>query len=139
MGDQFTSLEKLKDDIAKAINDKDPQMHKWAFYLFYWKFIPALCKRFKVAICCDEKDKDTETSKPTVRFGCAPGDWHPSKINEDTLKKLICCALEHLRKKKVGLQDATAGVETTRQNLDAIKKKIETDEKGLEDAIKSAL
>jgi FtsZ-binding cell division protein ZapB len=138
MGDQFTALEKLKDDIAKAINDKDPQAQKWAFYLFFWKFAPTLCKRFKVAICC-EKLEGAYAATPTAHIGCTPGDWQPSKISEDTLKKLICCAWDYVKEKKADFHQATADVDTTKQNLDSIKEKIKADEKGLEDRINSEL
>ena len=111
IGDQFTELEKLKDQIAQALNDKDPQKHKWAFYLFFWKFAPGLCKRFKVAICCAPAGGDYVLSE---HIGCAPGDWHPSKISEDTLKKLICCAWEYAKTKKVELQDGDAPRSTRR-------------------------
>ena len=67
MGDVFGELEKLKDQIAQAVNDKDPQKHRYAFYLFYWRFVPMFCKRFKVAICCPKKQ---DTEQPPV-----PGDY----------------------------------------------------------------
>jgi hypothetical protein len=70
IGDQFAEMEKLKDQISQAINDKDPQKHRWAFYLFYWKFVPALCKRFKVAICCEKKEgADTAPTEPYAPSG----------------------------------------------------------------------
>ena len=51
---QFKELETLKDQIAQALNDIDPQKHKWAFYLFYWKFVPKLCRCFPYPFCCDK-------------------------------------------------------------------------------------
>ena len=174
MGDVFGELEKLKEQIAQAVNDKDPQQHRYAFYLFYWRFVPLFCKRFKVAICCPKK-QDTDQppvpgdypptpptppddyatipptppgtyapSQPTppgyyappVHIGCTPGDWHPSKINEDTLKRLICCAWDYVRSEKAKFQDATAAVDTAKQHLEFIKKKVEDDGKTLEDRIK---
>ena len=143
MGDQFTDLEKRKDEIAQAINDKDPEKHKWAFYLFYWKFVPALCKRFKVAICCDKKKEGAEPAAPggdvSVHIGCTPGDWHPSKIKEGKLEKLICCAWDDVKTAKRLFQEATAEVDRVKQNLEFIKKKVEDDAKTLEDRIKSRL
>ena len=138
IGDQFTELEKLKDQIAQAINDKDPEKHKWAFYLFYWKFVPALCKRFKVAICCEKKE-GADPAAPPPHIGCTPGDWHPSKIKDDKLRKLICCAWEHVKNEKTLFQEATAEVDRAKQNLEFIKKKVEDDAKTLEDRIKSRL
>jgi hypothetical protein len=165
MGDVFGELEKLKDQIAQAVNDKDPQKHRYAFYLFYWRFVPAFCKRFKVAICCPKK-QDTEqppapgdyapvqptpagnyppvqppasTYEAPVHIGCTPGDWHPSKITEDTLKQLICCAWDYVRNEKAKFQEATAAVDTAKQHLEFIKKKVEEDAKTLEDRIKNRI
>ena len=138
MGKQFDELEAWKDQIAKAINDKDPQVQRWAFYLFFWKFAPALCKRFKPAICC-ERPAGADAATPTEHIGCAPGDWHPSKVTEDVLKKLICCAWDYMKKKKVEAQQAAALVDAAKQNLDAIKKKVADDEKTLDDRIKVEL
>jgi hypothetical protein len=177
MGDVFGELEKLKDQIAQAVNDKDPQKHRYAFYLFYWRFVPTLCKRFKVAICCPKK-QDTEQQTPSdeyapgqqapppdyaqgqppapggyapgqqpapgsyappVHIGCLPGDWHPSKITEETLKKLICCAWDFVRSEKEKLQEATAAVDTAKQHLEFIKKKVEEDGKTLEERIKQRI
>jgi hypothetical protein len=175
MNDQFADLEKLKDQIAQALNDKDPEKQKWAFYLFYWKYVPALCKRFKVAICCTPKQPDptpqpqptpgtqyspqptpgygqttppppgtpppptTPPATPPVQIGCAPGDWHPSKITDDMLRSLICCAWEYVKKQKAAYQDATSAIDTVKANLDLIKKKVDDDGKGLEDSIKAQL
>jgi hypothetical protein len=219
MGDQFTELEKWKDQIAQALNDKDAQKHNWAFYLFYWKFVPALCRRFKVAICC-EKDarmaqyqpgqppgpppgqppsgqyspppgtyapgqppgqpppsqpppgqyppppgtyapgqppgqpppdqpppgqyppvpgtyQPGQPPEPPVHIGCTPGDWHPSRIDDNTLRKLICCAWEHTNQEKARFQKAHDDVDTAKQNLEFIKKKVEEDSKGLEDRIRN--
>jgi hypothetical protein len=165
MGDVFGELEKLEDQIAQAVNDKDPQKHRYAFYLFYWRFVPAFCKRFKVAICCPKKQDpeqppapgDCAPSQPTppgnyapiqpppssyelpIHIGCTPGDWHPSKINEGTLKTLICCAWDYVRSEKAKFQEATAAVDTAKQHLEFIKKKVEEDGKTLEDRIKSQI
>jgi hypothetical protein len=154
MGDVFGELEKLKDQIALALNDKDPQQHKFAFYLFYWRFVPAFCRRFKVAICCPKKPDTEYTSAPSdavpvqpaapndyvaVHIGCTPGDWHPSKINEATLKKLICCAWDYVRGEKAKFQAATDAVDTAKQHLEYIKKRVEDDGKTLEDRIKSRI
>jgi hypothetical protein len=168
MTDQFNDLEKLKDQIAQALNDKDPQKHKWAFYLFYWKFAPGLCKRFKVEICCAPPQTPAPTPTPTPaptpgyaptaggtpaapsgtttpapspspHIGCTPGDWHPSQITEDTLRKLICCAWDYVKAKKKNYQDATAAIETAKQHLDFIKKMVDDDAKAIEDRIKTRL
>jgi hypothetical protein len=152
------------------LNDKDPQRHKWAFYLFYWKFAPGLCKRFKVAICCGKKpDAGQPTTTPpatqptpappygssttppgtppstpppastSVHIGCLPGDWHPSEISEEVLRKLICCAWEYAKSKKAELQEATAAVDTAKQHLEFIKKKVEDDGKTFEDRLKARI
>jgi len=147
------------------VNDKDPQKHRYAFYLFYWRFVPTFCKRFKVAICCPKK-QDTEQPPPPgdyapsqpppgdyapvqpppagdyappVHIGCTPGDWHPSKINEDTLQRLICCAWDYVRSEKAKFQEATAAIDTAKQHLEFIKKKVEEDGKTLEDRIKERI
>jgi hypothetical protein len=52
---KFKELEALKDEIAQALNDVDPQKQKWAFYLFYWKFVPKLCRCFPFPFCCEDK------------------------------------------------------------------------------------
>jgi hypothetical protein len=54
--DQFKPLETLKEQIATLLNSLDPQDHNVAFYKFYWHFVPTLCKRFPVAICCKDGD-----------------------------------------------------------------------------------
>jgi hypothetical protein len=154
MGDVFGELEKLKDQIVQAVNDKDPQKHRYAFYLFYWRFAPMLCQRFKVAICCPTKPDTTQppaggdygaTQPPASNYqapthiGCTPGDWHPSKITEDTLKKLICCAWDYVRSEKAKFQDATAAVDTAKHHLEYIKKKVDEDGKTLQERIKNRI
>jgi hypothetical protein len=140
IGDRFTELEKLKDQIAQALNDKDPLKHRYAFYLFYWKFVPGLCKRFKVAICCtDDQPGAAAMAAPGVHIGCTPGDWHPSKISDKDLTKLICCAWKYVKEQKEKSQAATAAVETTKQNLDFIKKRVDEDAKTLEDRIRAGI
>jgi hypothetical protein len=64
---QFKELETLKDQIAQALNDVDPQKHKWAFYLFYWKFVPKLCRCFPYPFCC-ERDKGYEQQPPQQQY-----------------------------------------------------------------------
>lgn len=137
IGDRFADLEKLKDQIATALNDKDPLKHRYAFYLFYWKFVPGLCKRFKVAICCaKEAESSPGAAAHGVHIGCTPGDWHPSRISPEDLTKLICCAWDHAKSQKEKFQKATADVELAKQNLDFIKKRVEDDAKTLEDRIR---
>lgn len=146
VGDQFTALEALKDLITKALSDKDPLQHRWAFYLFYWKFVPGLCRRFPIAICCGEKsDKPTQEGSTqdasydehtTDRIGCERGDWHPSVITIDKLAKLICCAAAKVKCKKDKLQEKNLEVETVKNNLDYIKRTIDAKEKSLEDDIR---
>lgn len=152
IGAQFTELEGFHKEIVAAINDKDPQKHKWAFYLFYWKYVPALCRRFKVAICCDEKKAPAPepqgagtaqaaapSSAASVHIGCMAGDWYPSQIDEETLTKLICCAWDDVKEKKACLQEVNAEVDATTKNLDFIKKKVDTDTKALNDRIKAKI
>jgi hypothetical protein len=135
--DRFTDLEKLKDQIAQALSDKDPLKHRYAFYLFYWKFVPGLCKRFKVAICCKSGDPaNAAAGAHAIRIGCAPGDWHPSRISPDDLTKLICCAWEYVKSQKEKYQTAVAAVDTAKQHLDFIKKRVEDDGKTAEDRIR---
>ncbi|MDQ3773287.1 MAG: hypothetical protein M3461_02365 [Pseudomonadota bacterium] len=141
MGDQFTELETLKDQIAQSLNDKDPEKHKWAFYLFYWKFVPKLCKRF--AICCEVKKKTeqsrTSSEQAAVYIGCKPGDWHPSALTVEKLNALICCAWDYVRDKKEKFQEKSDAVEVAKRNLEFIKKKTEDDLKTLEDRIKGEI
>ena len=160
---QFKELEALKDQIAQSLNDIDPQKHKWAFYLFYWKFVPKLCSCFPYPFCC-ERDEGHEPQgykeqppqgykeagqesqqyeehhpKPPDHLGCKPGDWHPSNITDETLRALICCAWEYSLKQAQALQDATHRVTDATTNRDAIKARAEADAASLDDRIKSGL
>jgi hypothetical protein len=142
MNDQFADLEALKDQIAQALNDSDPQKHKFAFYLFYWKFVPKLCKRFKVAICCEKKAAEGTSATnngESVHIGCTPGDWHPSVITVELLRKLICCAWDYVRSEKENFQEKSAAVDQAKHHLEFIKKQIEDATKALEDRIKSEI
>jgi hypothetical protein len=157
---QFKELETLKDEIAQALNDIDPQKHKWAFYLFYWKYVPKLCKCFPFPFCCEtntgseqepqqyETNPSEQTSrkhehpqphKPADHLGCKPGDWHPSAITEETLRALICCAWDYARKQKRALQEATDRITDANNNLNSIKTKVTSDADSLDDRIKSGL
>lgn len=168
LDEKFKELETLKDQIAQALNDVDPQKHKWAFYLFYWKFVPKLCRCFPFPFCCEDKGGTTEpkgygegaaqqqggrpgyaqgTQKqtnpqpegPAKHLGCKPGDWHPSAITDETLRALICCAWDYARKQKQNHQEAVDRVVEATSNLAFIKTKVEADEKSLDDRIKSGL
>ncbi len=144
IGGQFKVLDGLTKDINTALYDNDPNKHKWAFYLFYWKFVPTLCKCFPVAFCCHKKDDSEKTNegdeKPTDHIGCKPGDWHPSVITVEKLNKLICCAWDYVREQKENAQAANDRLEQARRNLDYIKKKVTADEgKALEENIQSSL
>ena len=66
--DQFKPLDTLKDQISSALNDKDPLKQRWAFYLFYWRFAPGLCKRFPIAICCEETRDEFDPGGCEVAF-----------------------------------------------------------------------
>ncbi|HEV8430480.1 MAG TPA: hypothetical protein VGQ41_21435 [Pyrinomonadaceae bacterium] len=156
LDDKFKELEGLKEQIAQALNDVDPQNHKWGFYLFYWKFVPKLCRCFPFPFCCEDKDEYGEggkpgyeqgsqkqnhpqPEKPANHLGCKPGDWHPSAITDEKLRALICCAWDYARNKKQNLQDAIDRVADVTNNLNFIKTKVEADEKSLDDRIKSGL
>jgi hypothetical protein len=155
--ERFKELETLKDQITKALNDTDPESHKWAFYLFYWKFVPAFCRCFPFPFCCEEKPTGTEEtpqkspqsqqSQQTQQqeeeapqgLGCYPGDWHPSKIKPEFLKTLICCAWDYARKKKQAAQDANDNVENAKRNLELIKKNVEDAAKNFDKNLKAAI
>jgi hypothetical protein len=153
IGDRFTELDALKKAINDALNDKDPQKQQIAFYLFYWQFVPGLCKRFPDVVCCckpktgDEASRSTATTAaaatppapPAPGIGCKPGDWHPSVVTVDILRQLICCASDHVKAEKDALQKATAAVDKARQDLDFITKTVADEAKGLDDRIKTAL
>ena len=151
VGDQFKPLETLMDEINQALKDSNPLKQRWAFYLFYWKFVPGLCKRFPVAFCCPDSGyehggheqqegyKKHPPSEGPVNIGCEHGDWHPSVVTVEKLTKLICCAAEHVRTAKDNVQAKKNAVDKTKANLEFIKKKVEDDEKVLEDLIKSQL
>jgi hypothetical protein len=146
IGDAFTDLEKLKDQITQALNDRDPLRHRWAFYLFYWKFVPRFCKRFPVAFCCkapDSPGQQGQTYTPTPseppHIGCKPGDWFPSKVDGKHLEQLICCAWKTVGETKADLDTKNAEVEKVKQNLAFIKKQVDDSIKALEDRIKSRI
>jgi hypothetical protein len=146
IGDVFTDLEKLKDQITQALNEKDALRRRWAFYLFYWKFVPRFCRRFPVAFCCESPqtpDQRGQTYTPTPsqppHIGCKPGDWFPSKIDRDLLEQLICCAWKTVGETKASLDTKNAEVEKAKQNLAFIKKQAEDAGKALEDRIKSRI
>lgn len=67
LDEKFKELEALKDQIAQALNDVDPQKEKWAFYLFYWKFVPKLCRCFPFPFCCEDKGETGE--QPPKGYG----------------------------------------------------------------------
>ena len=142
-GDQFTTLEQLKDKISLAFTQKDPESQKFAFYLFYWKYVPGLCKRFPIAVCCDKPcDGNEAADKPSekpIRIGCTRGDWHPRAVTVEILSALICCAAEVVQDRKTDLHILNDEIQTIKNNLVYLKKKIEGDEKTLDDSIKSAL
>ena len=79
LDDQFKDLEALKDQIAQALNDDDPQKQKWAFYLFYWKFVPKLCRCFPFPFCCEEKD---ETQPEPKADGAGGSEQNPGQYGE---------------------------------------------------------
>jgi deferrochelatase/peroxidase EfeB len=140
LDERFKELETLKDEIAQALNDTDQQKHKWAFFLFYWKFIPKLCRCFPFPFCCGKEDEDqSQETPPSEHLGCEPGDWHPSAITVERLQALICCAFDYARKQKQNLQDATDRVADATRNLEFVKNKVVEDAKTLDDRIKSGL
>lgn len=158
---KFTELDGWKKAINDALNDKDPQKQNIAFYLFYWKFVPGLCKRFPEPICCCKPKKDgeaaasgaragggssgggggdTPATPPAPSIGCKPGDWHPSVLTVDILRQLICCASDYVKAAKDAAQTASAAVDKAKQDLDFISKTIVPDEvNGLDGRIATAL
>ena len=70
--DRFKPLEALKEQIATLLNSLDPQDHNVAFYRFYWEFVPALCKRFPVAICCKGEEHGGQTQYQSTGQPAAP-------------------------------------------------------------------
>jgi hypothetical protein len=155
IADQFSELEAIRDLIVAALADKDKKKHHQAFYLFYWKFVPGLCKRFKVALCCCPDNEDEETTTPPAaqageggdtttptdeppHFGCVPGEWHPSRIDIKRLRELVCCALSLVDKRKKKLREATDAIAAVTQRIEAVKAET-LDAKGLEEKIKTKL
>jgi hypothetical protein len=145
LDDRFKELETLKDAIAQGLNDPDPEKQKFAFYLFYWKFAPKLCRCFPFPFCCEKKPDDDTTyqgqtqTPPPEHLGCEPGDWHPSEIKVERLQALICCAWDYARKQKQALQDVNDRVADATANRDFVKAKVTDDLKTLDDRIKSGL
>jgi len=140
IGDRFKELEDLQKEIATALTGADPKGHQVAFYKFYWKFVPNLCKCFPFPFCCHKEGQPPAgQAKRVDHLGCQPGDWHPSAIDEDSLRALICCASDYAREQKEKLQEINDRVAEQTGNLAFIKDKAEGDAKTLEDRIKSAL
>ena len=102
LDEKFKELEALKDQIAQALNDVDPQKYKWAFYLFYWKFVPKLCRCFPFPFCCDKKPGTSEepkagagtTEQTSQQYGGKPGTEQGSQTQnpkpETPAKHLGC-------------------------------------------------
>jgi hypothetical protein len=148
---EFKKLEELKNQISDLLIDSDPQKRNYAFYLFFWKFVPGLCRRFPVAICCESKgdpcDQPTQQEhahKPnqdnegtTIYIGCEPGDWHPSVITVEKLKQLICCAWDYVRAKEQKVRETTEAVAEVERNKAFIDAKVTADTASLADRIKS--
>ena len=121
MGDQFTELEALKDQIATALNDKDPQKHKGRVLPVLLEVRPGLCKRFKVRSSAAD-DGDRADSGPTlgprgrpsaaVHFGCTPGDWHPSRHHRRAAAPVDLLRLGVVRAQKQAFHDKSAAVDT---------------------------
>ena len=142
IGDRFKELEDLQKEIATALTGTDPKGHQVAFYKFYWKFVPKLCKCFPFPFCCDKEGQPSAAEQQRLNhLGCKPGDWHPSVIDEDDLKSLICCAADFAREQKEKLQAIIDQINDLNNNLTFIKDKAKADgeEKTLEERIKNAL
>jgi uncharacterized protein with PIN domain len=139
VGKQFDDLEKIKDEIEGLLSD--PQSHKKAFYLFYWKFVPKLCRCFPFPFCCDQKGGGQYQQTPgrSDHLGCKPGDWHPSAVTIERFRSLICCAWDYAREQKEKSQEIDELVTDVTANLAAIKTKVENDAKTLDDRIKNGL
>lgn len=128
IGEQFAELEAIRDLIVAALADKDKKKQHQAFYLFYWKFVPGLCKRFKVALCCDAPP----------HFGCVPGEWHPSRIDVKRLRELVCCALDVVNRRKETVREITNAIAELTLRIEAVKAET-PDAKALEEKIKAKL
>lgn len=150
IGKQFKDLDDLKTKINTGLNSTDPNEHRWAFYLFYWKFVPQLCKRFPVAICCKKKKDGSEEpyqsaehhhsgEHSTYHIGCELGDWHPSVITEKKLTQLICCAWDYVREQKEKSQEADGRVLEVENNLKYIGDRIKAHTDTLEQQLKNRL
>jgi hypothetical protein len=152
IGEQFGELEKIRDQIVAALADKDPRKHNHAFYLFYWKFAPGLCKRFPVPLCCCKKDDGAATTpaaaaaahdtggtpEPAAHFGCVPGEWHPSRIDIKRLRELVCCALDVVNQRKDALRNATNKIAEITARIEAVKAET-PDDKALAEKIRVKL
>jgi hypothetical protein len=144
---EFLKLEDLKNQIADVLNDADPQKRNYAFFLFYWRFVPGLCRRFPVAICCEPKDDkepyntdQSQSQQPAhdhdhggghdgsaIHVGCEPGDWHPSQITVGKLRELICCAWDSVYAKEQAVRDTADAVTKVESNRNFMQTKV-TDE-----------
>ena len=139
VGEQFENLEKIKEEIEGFLSD--PQSHKKAFYLFYWKFVPKLCRCFPWPFCCDNKEggQYQNTEDRSDHLGCKSGDWHPSAITIDRFRSLICCAWDYAREQKEKAQEIDGLVADVNANLTAIQDKVKKDADTLDDRIKNGL
>jgi hypothetical protein len=136
---QLGDLDTIKNLIEGFLSD--PQSHKKAFYLFYWKFVPKLCRCFPWPFCCDNPDggQYQDTEGRSDHLGCKSGDWHPSAITIDRFRALICCAWDYAREQKQKLQEIDDLVADVNANLTAITDKVKKDADTLDDRIKNGL
>jgi hypothetical protein len=128
VGARFTKLEALVKEITPLLGDKDPQKLNIAFYLFFWKFVPLLCGCFPVAICCGDASTPPPDGSKSPHIGCGRGDWRPSVIDDETLRKLLCCAWYEVLEQRDEAQQKNAAVEAVKASLDYIKSQVPKDD-----------
>jgi len=118
IGDQFTSLETLRDQILQALTDKDPQRYKWRSTCSTGNSCPSLPALFRRALL---RHKESP-----INVGCKPGGLasvtHPRGYPQgpDLLR------LEVHARQEAELQTQTDALDAVTRNLEFIKSQIPT-------------
>ena len=136
---RFKELEQIQKTIVEAQDNKN---YRLMFYLFYWEFVPKFCNKYEPEICCSETESERNqqpSSTEAVCIGKDPGDWHPSQIEVEKLKKLLCCAWAFVGKKKADYQKKAAEISAIESQLKFINERYKLDKDNRDKTIRAIL
>ena len=143
---RFKILEEIQKKITEAQQSSDDKKYRLIFFLFYWKFVPEFCAKFKPEICCAREGSGGETQQQTAAtemhcIGHKVGDWHPSQIDREALGELLCCAWDFAIKKRTAYQQAAAEVarKESQRTFITEKYKQESDKEKFDKTIREKL